>query len=130
ISVIGNIILGIILMQPLGHGGLALSTSLASMLNLGLLIRSLRKKMGPISLSLITKSTGKTLFCSALMGIVVWGLGLGILPQAEGSVYHLLGGLSVCIGSGFLLYFLLAYLMKSPEMEVVFNTARRGLLKR
>lgn len=130
ISVIGNIILGIILMRPLGHGGLALSTSLASMLNLVLLIRSLRKKMGSIALSLITKSAGKTLFCSALMGIVVWWLSLGILPQAEGSVYHLLGGLSVCIGSGFLLYFLFAYLMKNPEMEVVLNTVRRGLLNR
>ena len=129
ISVIGNIILGIILMQPLGHGGLALSTSLASMLNLGLLIHSLRKKMGSIALRLITRSAGKTLFCSALMGIVVWGLALGILPQEEGSSYRLLGGLCVCIGSGFLLYFLFAYLMKSPEMEVVLNTARRGLLK-
>ena len=130
ISVIGNIILGIILMQSLGHGGLALSTSLASMLNLVLLLRSLRKKMGSIALRPIAKSARKTLFCSALMGIVVWGLASGLLPPAEGSVYHLLGGLSVCIGSGFLLYFLLAYLMKSPEMEVVLNTARRRLLKR
>ncbi len=35
VSVCANIVLGIILMGPMGHGGLALSTSLASMLNLG-----------------------------------------------------------------------------------------------
>jgi len=130
ISVIGNIILGIILMQPLGHGGLALSTSLASMLNFGLLIRSLRKKIGSIALGLITQSAGKTLCCSTLMGAAVWGMAQGVLPPAEGSVYHLLGGLSVCIGGGFLLYFLFAYLMKSPEMTLVLNTARKGLMRR
>jgi len=44
VSVCANIMLGVILMGPMGHGGLALSTSLASMLNLGLLVRALRRQ--------------------------------------------------------------------------------------
>ncbi len=46
LAVAVNILLSVILMGPLAHGGLALATSLAAMLNLGLLTVRLRKKIG------------------------------------------------------------------------------------
>lgn len=47
-GVAANIILSIILMQSLAHVGLALATSLAAFINVGLLIRHLRKQRGAI----------------------------------------------------------------------------------
>ncbi|PQP33330.1 murein biosynthesis integral membrane protein MurJ, partial [Desulfobacteraceae bacterium SEEP-SAG9] len=68
ISVIANIVLGIILMRYLSHGGLALSTSLASILNLGLLVWALRQRLGFLGLRTIAASVGQSLACSAIMG--------------------------------------------------------------
>jgi putative peptidoglycan lipid II flippase len=48
IGVAANIILAIILMQPLGYVGLALATALASFLNVALLWWSIRKQHGAI----------------------------------------------------------------------------------
>ncbi|MBW2515693.1 MAG: murein biosynthesis integral membrane protein MurJ, partial [Deltaproteobacteria bacterium] len=48
VSILANIGLGIILMKPLAHAGLALATSLASVLNLALLVLALRKKLGSL----------------------------------------------------------------------------------
>ncbi|MFQ5582451.1 MAG: murein biosynthesis integral membrane protein MurJ [Mariprofundaceae bacterium] len=48
ISVAANIVLAIILMQPLGYVGLALATALASFINVALLIQHIRRKHGVI----------------------------------------------------------------------------------
>jgi len=48
IGVITNIILAIILMQPLGYVGLALATALAAFINVGLLWRRIRQQQGGI----------------------------------------------------------------------------------
>lgn len=50
IAVIVNVVLSIILMKPLKHGGLALGTSIAAMVNLSFLIWALRKKLGRINM--------------------------------------------------------------------------------
>jgi len=68
ISILVNIVLGVILMWPLRHGGLALATSLASMVNLYLLVRALKKKVGLIHWHAILLSVRKTVICSAVMG--------------------------------------------------------------
>ena len=48
IAVAVNILLSLILMGPLKHGGLALATSVAAMVNLSFLIWALRKRVGRI----------------------------------------------------------------------------------
>jgi len=48
IGVVANIILAIILMQPLGYIGLALATALAAFINVGLLWRRIRQQQGGI----------------------------------------------------------------------------------
>ena len=91
ISVCANIVLGVIFMWPLGHGGLALATSLASMLNLGLLVRALREKLGVLEWKSITESVCKTLLCSAVMGVVVWALAFIIIPAQDTTVTGIFG---------------------------------------
>jgi len=131
VSVVANIVLGIILMKTrLEHGGLALATSLASMLNLGLLVWALRGKLGVLGWTNFTKSAGKTMACSAIMGIVVWAISIYIIPSADGTFAGLLLGLVASIGTGIILYGAIAFLLKSPELDnilaVLFHREGRG----
>lgn len=117
ISVCANIVLGVIFMWPLGHGGLALATSLASMLNLGLLVRALRQKLGVLEWRSITESVCKTLLCSAVMGVVVWALAFIIIPAQDTTITGIFGGLVLSIFTGLVFYGALAFFLKSPELE-------------
>jgi len=120
VSVVANIVLGIVLMKTrLEHGGLALATSLASMLNLGLLIWVLRGKLGSLEWGSTLKSAGKTMLCSVIMGVVVWTVSIHIIPLENGSFTGLLTGLMVSIGIGIMLYGAFSFLMKSPELDKI-----------
>jgi len=46
LSILANILLGLMLMKPMAHGGMALATSLAAMLNLGVLLMVLQRRRG------------------------------------------------------------------------------------
>ena len=61
-----NIVLNVALMGPLQHRGLALATSIASLLNFVLLFQALRKKIGPMGGRVLARSTGKILLASAI----------------------------------------------------------------
>lgn len=130
ISISANILLGIILMGPLAHGGLALSTSLASMLNLGLLIRALKIKLGHLGMKNIMKSACKTILCSAIMGVIVSGVALLIIPSENGSFSGLFFGIMVSIIIGIVLYVSFSFLIKSPELERVQAVVMKGIGKK
>ncbi len=130
ISVCANIILGIILMRPMGHGGLALSTSLASMLNLGLLVRALRVKLGTLGLKNVTKVAFKTMICSGIMGAVVWVTALLIIPSENQTLPDLFFGLMGSIITGIIIYGSFSLLFKSQELEKVLAIVGKGIRKK
>jgi putative peptidoglycan lipid II flippase len=130
ISVCANVILGIILMGPMGHGGLALSTSLASMLNLGLLVWALRTKLGSLGLKSITESACKTIVCSGMMGAVVWATAVLIIPPEDGTLSGLFFGLMGSIVTGLVLYGSFSLLLKSTELKNVLALAGKGKEKK
>ena len=130
VSVCANIILGVILMGPMGHGGLALSTSLASMLNLGLLVRVLRKKLGALGLKGIIESACKTMICSGIMGAVVWATAFLIIPSEDGTLSGLFFGLMGSIVTGLVLYGSFSLLLKSKELKNVLAIAGKGIDKK
>ncbi len=125
ISIAVNIMLGISLMWPLGHGGLALATSLASMLNFGMLIRVLKTRLGALGWKNICFSVLRSFVCAVLMGVVVWALSGRIIPD-EGTFWENLSGLSGSVILGFFLYILFSFLVKSPELKYVLNTFKKG----
>ena len=127
ISIIANIILGLILMKPLAHGGLALATSLASMLNLGLLVHALRSKLGSLGWISIAQSACKTVLSSVGMGLAVWGTAGTVVPTANRTTAGLLGGLTASIVIGLCIYGVLSYLVKSQELKSILTEARRGI---
>jgi putative peptidoglycan lipid II flippase len=126
ISIIANIILGIILMKPLAHGGLALATSLASMLNLGLLAYALRARMGTLGAKKIVQSVARVILSSAGMGIVVWATAAAIFPLENRTSTGLLIGVAACIGIGLSVYGVISFVLKSPELSSILTEARKG----
>ncbi|MBT8364950.1 MAG: murein biosynthesis integral membrane protein MurJ, partial [Deltaproteobacteria bacterium] len=127
ISIIANIILGLILMKPLAHGGLALATSLSSMLNLGLLVHALRSKLGSLGWISIAQSACKTVLSSVGMGLAVWGTAGTVVPTANRTTAGLLGGLTASIVIGLCIYGVLSYLVKSQELKSILTEVRRGI---
>jgi len=72
IAMLIYILIALVLMGPLKIGGIALSLSVASLINFVLLFFLLEKKIGDLRKKTLLSSSVKSLFFSALMGGVVW----------------------------------------------------------
>jgi putative peptidoglycan lipid II flippase len=130
ICLLVNIALSVILMGPLQHGGLALATSLASAVNLLLLILALRKRLGGMGTRGIVKSVFRSSVCAAVMAVVI---GLGILwwaPEGEGSAWHLLAWVFGMVIGGVVVYGGCASLWGCKEMGAVIDVIRANLRKK
>ena len=130
LSILANIILGLVLMKPLGHGGLALATSLASILNLGLLVRALKVQLGALGWKSIARSFCRTLLSALAMGVAVWAAGLILVPVQNITLAGLLGGIVGCITIGICSYGCVSYILKSSELHVVLAEVRKGIGRR
>jgi putative peptidoglycan lipid II flippase len=115
-SIAGNVVLGVVLMQPMQHNGLALALSLASMLHLALLTAALRKKLGALGWRALARSALRSGLCASMMGGAVWAMARQILPAGPVNALAALGGLLLCITAGVAVYGALAYLFKAPEL--------------
>ncbi len=71
-AVVANIILDLILMRPLAHGGLALATSLVAILNMSILFWFLRRRIGRLGGKRILTNFIRILIASSLMGGICW----------------------------------------------------------
>ncbi|MDL2274912.1 murein biosynthesis integral membrane protein MurJ [Desulfosarcina sp. OttesenSCG-928-G10] len=130
VSIAVNILLGIILMGPMGHCGLALATSIASMVNLVMLVYVLKKRLGTIHWQRISISAGKTLLASALMAAAVTGLFRLMMPgTGAAGTLRLLLALGVSIGSGVGIFSLAAWMLKIPEWRQMTRLIEKRLLR-
>ena len=130
ISILANIILGIVLMKPLAHGGLALATSLASILNLGLLLDALKTRLGDLGWKSMVLSVARSGFCSVIMGMAVYLAALFMVPNADNSLPGLIGGVAGSIVIGLFVYGATSYMIKSPELNRLLIEAVRGIGKK
>jgi len=130
VSLLANIVLSILLMGPMRHGGLALATSLASGVNLTLLILALRGRIGRIGARGILRSGLKSTVCAAVMGGIISLAGLWVGPTCSRSTWCLVAWVLGSIGGGTILYSGSAYLFKCPELNAIVDVAKRGLYKK
>ncbi len=130
ISILANVVLGIVLMKPFAHGGLALATSLASMINLVLLLGAFRNRMGALGWRNLAASIGRSMICTLLMGGAVSGAAALILPKQSNSLPELIGGVAGCIAVGIGIYGAASYFLKSPELRRILVEAGRGISKK
>ena len=120
-----NVILSVILMNPLKHSGLALANSLASSLNFALLFFFLRRKLHRVNTSKILRSFAKTVLASSVMGILGGMLLQGEIWHIDGNTLnktlYLSGTIVFCIG----IYFILSLILKNEEALYIMNFAKQ-----
>jgi putative peptidoglycan lipid II flippase len=125
VALIVNVVFSVALMFPLKHGGLALATSIASAVNVGMLWVILKKRIGELLDREFYLSVGRT----AIASLVMWGVILligTIYPwQVAGPFNPRLNYLLLCIAGGVSAFFGAALLLKSPEMTSIFGSIRR-----
>jgi putative peptidoglycan lipid II flippase len=129
IGMLSNIILGILLMGPMKHSGLAFANALASGLNFSLLFYFLREKVQHVDSRRIAASFFKTGVSSILMGISGWAVIQGELWQMSGNTAikaaYLSGTIFLCL----IIYMGCSYLLKNEEMAYIFNIMKKKFSK-
>ncbi len=121
---VANIILSLILMGPLLHGGLALATSLSSLFNLGILLFVIREKVGEIVDGSVMKSFFRALAGSVLTAVAAYCVCLLGNWEVDGINTEKVTVLLLAIAAGTMAYLLASLLMKSEEAEYIMNTLR------
>lgn len=126
-AVLSNMLLSaaFVFWTPLAHGGLALATSLASMLNISLLTVLLRRKIGRIDAGRILRSLFKIIPASFSMGVIGWWVSLHPVWSLGGNVWYKIqllgGGIAACV----LFYLGAMRLMKSEELKFLLQMVKR-----
>lgn len=129
-SIAANLILGVILMKPLAHGGLALATSLASMLNLGLLVHALRARLGSLGWRNIARSAVKASAGSLVMGIGVRASADVLIPLENVTFSGLILGVAASVGLGIVIYGITSFVLRSRELNTVLAEIKKAVGKK
>jgi len=110
---------------PLGHGGLALASSITVIVNLLNYLFNLRAKIGSIDGRSIARSTLSAGLASLIMSVVVYWTDRGTEglfgASTQGELFHLLLVISV----GVAVYALAAWTLRIPELHLVLEMAAR-----
>ena len=122
-----NIILALLLMQPLEHAGLALATALSAMVNIGVLIGILTYRLGGIDWRGIGRSLGQA-------GLATIPVILSCLWIADLAVWHredewIAKGIMLTVGIGLSAtgYVGIQALFHSKELEVLWKLVQRSV---
>jgi putative peptidoglycan lipid II flippase len=130
IAVVANILFSLALMSSLGAAGLALATALAAMVNGGILVVVLNRRLGGVEWGSVGRSFLRVVVACAPMAIACWWVaGASIWTQpadwlAKSAMLVAAIGLSV---SG---YLGVHALMRSEELNVMWGMVRRKLGRR
>ena len=124
VAIAVNLLLGIALMGPMTHKGLALALSVSAAVNLTLLTAALRMRLGRLGGRKIVSSTCQTAVNSAIMGAVVWLVSGIAIPVRHDNTIAMAGGLAVCILSGLALYAVLSYLWRGTAFNYLIRLIR------
>lgn len=126
ISMVVNIALGIVLMKPLGHCGIALATTLASILNFVLLTLAMHLRLGAMGWSRMLVSISKSLFCAILMGLLIWRMQtVGWSASFRDSAMLRMGYLAVTIVAGVGFFLLSAGILNMPEVKTILSILKK-----
>jgi len=126
-ALIVNTVFSVILMFPLKHGGLAFATSIASAVNVGILYVILRKRIGPFLTRDFYQSVGKVTVSSLFMWGVIAVTAL-VFPWRSGASFaDRLSILGLDIALGLAAFLALSHLLKSSELGMVVDMAKRKL---
>ncbi len=124
VSLLANVGLSLILMGPLKHAGLALANSLASMINVCLLLVWLRRGIGEIDWARTIRSLIQVAVASIVMGwVAYWVVGKAswVSPgHWGGKIFFLAAGIT----AGVFTYISISYLLRNGELSFLMEMLR------
>ncbi len=118
VAMIINIVFSLALMGPLKHGGLALALSLASTLQLFMLIFLLRKRLEGIDGRVVMSSMVRSVISSIVMGICIYFLAFKIFGSILAQkTFNLALGILIIVCAGLVIYFISTHVLGSKELS-------------
>jgi putative peptidoglycan lipid II flippase len=130
IAMVANILLNLILMRPLQHGGLALATSLSAIINFSLLLYILRKRIGRVDGKRILNSHSKVFLASFALLPISWWLNAQEMWLSPGQwpLKAVLLAITIAVSAGS--YLLIQASLKSEEFYFILNLIKKRFTKR
>ena len=111
----------------MAHRGLALATSIATIMATVLLYYGLIKKLGSLGTKKYIKCALKSLIASLAMGVVAYTVYHSIHRVTNGSFIMDLASLLVAIGLAVIVYSLLIYIFRVDEVLLVVDKLRKKI---
>ena len=130
ISVVFNIVLNLILVQFMGHAGLAFATSIATTIATLLMFYGLKKKIGSLGTMSYIKCGIKSGFASAVMGIAAYFIYHELYKILGAAKLYNLIALLAAAGSGVIIYGILCYVLGIDEVKDIVNKLKYRIIKR
>ncbi len=124
-TLLANALLGLLLMKPLGHVGLALALTLASFCNCALLIWLLRKKIGSLGLSAVGAILLRIVPATLIMSVAVFSILSMVDWHAGGGLLEKSLALAVAVSGGAIVYLCVGLLCGVKELREGLNCVRR-----
>lgn len=128
-ALVSNVLLNLVFVRFLGHNGLALATSLTTIVTAIILLYELRKKIGPLGLSTMIQSSMKILASSVVMGVVVYFLYHYSMEILAPSRLIELVLLLLIVGIALVVYLGCLYLFKVEELYFLIDSVKEQLGK-
>ena len=127
IALAGNILLSLILMRPLAYTGLALATALSAMVNMGLLVVFLVRRLRPLRWQGILRSYFRVVVASLpIIAACLWVASLAVWMQPAAWIAK---GVMLLVGIGLSVagYVTAHTLLGSSEMEFLWGLMKRKM---
>lgn len=121
LSMMINIILNLLLVRYMGHNGLALATSISSIVCIILLFRSLNKKIGNIGMKNINATMMKSLIAAVIMGEIC--VVLYNILQTIMNIQIISLGLSILVSM--IIYLVLIIKLRVEETDILINIIKK-----
>jgi putative peptidoglycan lipid II flippase len=120
IAVMGvNILLSLLLIQPLAHGGLALANSVATLMEAAVLLWLLRSKLGGWEERRVAQTAARSLAATGVMALTVWLL-LRIWQEWPQPLLTVVVGVVAVV-----VYGVIAWMLRAPELQTLRELAGR-----
>lgn len=124
-----NIILNIILVNYMGHNGLAFATSISSIVCIVLLFKNLKNKIGNFGQEKIINVFVKSLIGSILMGVMTVLTYNTIIQNIDNTYVGELIALFSAIGTGAISYSMIMVIMNIDEINYIIVAIKKKLKK-
>ncbi len=127
VAIFANILMGALLLKPLGHLGLALGVAFGSFCNFNQQIYQFRKKVGALGLKQLLGLIIRVSFASLAMGAVLYGATPWVRFYLGEQTFARLAALVILIILGVLAYFLFSKILKIEETDHLLKILKRKL---